>query len=168
MDPTWVGLGVNAVLVVITGVYAVLTRQLSKSSAAAARSAAESARSAADSARMQRAAIEAEVNRRHAWFKTAGGGRSYEDWDLIVIPLVGAYVLRKVVLRDFEFTSSKPGEDGSQSSASMSTASCSPRAPHCPCRSMRLRAPGSRSTYPPLLARRGWATGGGSRTGHVR
>lgn len=117
MDPTLLGilgLIVNAILAIITGVYAVLTRQLTKSSAAAATSALESARSAADSARAQRAAIEAEVNRRHAWFKTSGGGR-YEDWNLLVIPLVGAYVLRRVVLRDFEFRPRDTGEDGSHS-----------------------------------------------------
>lgn len=109
---TWLGLGLNAALVIITGVYALLTRKLSKSSAAAAESAAESARAAADSARSQRAAIEAEINRRHAWFKTSGGGRSYREWEMLINPLVGAYVLRRVVLRDVDFMPATPGKDG--------------------------------------------------------
>jgi len=110
----WVLVALNALLVAITAVYAVLTWRLAKSSAAAADSAAEAARAAADSARSQRAAIEAEVNRRHAWFKTGGGGASYERWEIGIRPLVGAYVLRKVALLDFHFMPQVPNEAGVQ------------------------------------------------------
>lgn len=110
-----VGIILNAILVVVTTAYVVLTWRLASSSAAAAASAAESAAAAADSARSQRAAIEADAFRRHAWFKTGGGGDSYEQWMIGVSPLVGAYVLRKVILRNVSFMPDLPDENGVQS-----------------------------------------------------
>ena len=56
--------------------------------------------------------IEAEAYRRQAWFKTSGGGGSYEQWMIGVSPLVGAYVLRKVILRDFSFMPDVPDATG--------------------------------------------------------
>lgn len=103
---------VNAVLVVVTAVYVVLTWRLAQSASAAAKSAAEAARAAADSARSQRAALDADVYRRHAWFKTGGGGATYEKWEFAITPLVGAYVLRKVVLLDFHFMPKTPDAAG--------------------------------------------------------
>jgi hypothetical protein len=116
MVQDWVAVALTAALVGVTAWYALLTHRLARSSAAAAESAAESARAAADSARSQRAAIEADLSQRHAWFKTAGGGASFQDWSMWVRPLVGAYVLRRVVLLEFEFMPDTPGEDGSRSS----------------------------------------------------
>lgn len=109
-----VGIVLNGLLVLVTTVYVVLTFRLASSSARAAVSAAESAAAAADSARSQRAAIEAEAYRRHAWFKTGGGGASYEQWMIGVSPLVGAYVLRKVVLRDISFMPDAPDASGAR------------------------------------------------------
>ncbi|GAA3810731.1 hypothetical protein [Cellulomonas soli] len=118
MTEAWVSVGVNVVLVVVTIIYVVLTRKLAQSSTAAAESAAESARAAAESVRAQRAAIEAEVNRRHAWFKTGGGG-AYEAWQFGIRPLIGAYELRKVVLLDFHFMPTVADASGASSSVSV-------------------------------------------------
>jgi hypothetical protein len=105
---------VNAVLVVVTAVYVVLTWRLARSSSAAAESAAEAARAAADSARSQRAALDVETNRSQASFKMGGGGASYEKWEFAIIPLDGAYVLRKVVLQDIHFMPKTPNAEGVQ------------------------------------------------------
>lgn len=112
MDLARVAVAVNIVLVAVTTVYVVLTGRLARFSREAAEAAAQSAEAAADSARAQRAAIEAEAYRHHAWFKTGGGGASYEEWELGVSPLVGAYIIRKVVLRDFHFMPETPDENG--------------------------------------------------------
>lgn len=119
MNSTTVSLAANVALVVVTGVYVVLTWRLARSSREAASSAAESATAAAESARAQRAAIETEAYQRHAWFKTGGGGASYDRWEIGVRPLVGAYLLRKVVLRDFQFMPEEPHENGVQSGVSV-------------------------------------------------
>lgn len=105
----WVPIVVNLILVLVTAVYVVLTRSMAKSSQAAAESAAASARAAL-------ASIEAEANRRQAWFKTGGGGVSPEHWQIGIRPLVGAYVLRKVVLLDFHFMPTVDDEPGLRSS----------------------------------------------------
>ena len=104
MDSVWVGVGINIVLVLVTAVYAYLTHKLAASSKAAAAASAEAAKSAAESARHQAATVEADANRRYAWFKTGGGGGPDPDfWEFGVTPLVGAYVLHEVVLRRFSF-----------------------------------------------------------------
>lgn len=100
----------NIVLALITGVYVVLTAKLARSSERAAESAAAAAKAAAESARMQRAAIEVQASQRHAWFKTGGGGNSYEQWRFAIRPLLGAYWLRKVELLDFQLSSEVDGE----------------------------------------------------------
>lgn len=97
-------LATNGLLVVVTAVYVVLTGRL-------AREAAKSAKAAAESVRVQQAALEAQASQRHAWFKTAGGGRSRDQWEIIVIPLVGAYWVHNAELLDFEV---KPEGDGEQ------------------------------------------------------
>ena len=102
----------NAVLVLVTAVYVVLTWRLARASDRAARAAAESAQAAAQSVRMQRAALEVQASQRHAWFKTGGGGNSYEHWQFAIRPLLGAYWLREVELLDFQLTSEVDGEQG--------------------------------------------------------
>lgn len=100
----------NIVLAAVTAVYVVLTWRLSRSSDKAAESAAQSAAAAAESARMQQAALEVQASQRHAWFKTGGGGSSYEHWQFDVIPLVGAYWVHSVELLDFRLRSEFDGE----------------------------------------------------------
>lgn len=105
MEASWIAIWVNALLVIVTAVYAGLTWRLAKSSK-------EAALASADSARTQRAAVEAEANRRHAWFKTAGGGPSSHEYEIVIRPLLGAYFLRKVVLQELtlEPLSAEEGE----------------------------------------------------------
>ncbi len=95
----------NGLLVLVTAVYVILTGRL-------AREAANSAKAAADSVRVQQAALEAQASQRHAWFKTAGGGNDWKRFELVIIPLVGAYWVHKVELLDFRLASDVDGEQG--------------------------------------------------------
>lgn len=100
-----IAIWVNILLVVVTAAYAIVTYKLAKSSREASTASQKAAEAAAESARHQAAAIEADTNRRYAWFKTGGGGGADPDfWEFVVIPLIGAYVLHEVVLRRFSFT----------------------------------------------------------------
>lgn len=103
-------LWVSIILATITAVYAILTWSLARSSSAAAKSAAASARVAAESLTAQMATIAAEANRQHAWFKTSGGGPR-TNYEILITPLLGAYVLRKVILHTVEFSRTPGNED---------------------------------------------------------
>lgn len=102
----------NILLVIVTAAYAALTFWLARSSSKSAASAVAAADAAAASVRMQQAALEARLSQHHAWFKTGGGGRTPERWEIDVRPLLGSYWVHEVRLLDVHFVSDVDGEHG--------------------------------------------------------